>query len=137
MWLLQWLPDWIFYAVLLAGIVGAVASKFIPTYYRSIVQVASAIAVIAGLFMTGAIHEKDRWEARVKEMEAKLAAAEAESAKENIKIVEKVITRRNVIKQRGEDVIKYIDREVTKYDTQCVIPKEFIQAHNKAAEQVK
>jgi hypothetical protein len=73
----------------------------------------------------------------VKEMEAKLAAAEAESAKENIKIVEKVITRRNVIKQRGEDVIKYIDREVTKYDTQCVIPKEFIQAHNKAAEQVK
>lgn len=137
MWLLQWLPDWIFYLLLLAGVVGGIASKFVPSYYRSIVQVASALAVVVGLFMSGAIHEKAGWEARVKEMEAKLAETAVQSANENVKIVEKVIVRKNVIKQRGQDIIQYVDREVTKYDTQCVIPKEFIQAHNKAAEQIK
>ncbi len=137
MWLLQWLPDWIFYVILLIGIVGLFASRFVPAYYRSIVQVACALAAIGGLFMSGAIYEKDRWEARVKELEAKLAKSEAESAKENVKIVEKVIVKQNIIKQQGEEVLRYIDREIVKYDNTCVIPKEFIQAHNKAVEVAK
>jgi hypothetical protein len=41
------------------------------------------------------------------------------------------------IGQRGEDSIKYVDREIVKYDSQCVIPKEFIDVVNKAAEQPK
>ena len=134
MWLLQWLPDWLFYAVLILGIIGVAVSKFIPVYYRSPVQAISILAVIAGLFMAGAIHEKDRWEARVKEVEAKLAAAEVQSVKENVKIVEKVVVKQSIIKQQGEEVLRYIDREVVKYDDSCIIPKEFIQAHNKAAE---
>lgn len=134
MWLLQWLPDWLFYAVLILGIIGVAVSKFIPVYYRSPVQAISILAVIAGLFMAGAIHEKDRWEARVKEVEAKLAAAETQSVKENVKIVEKVVVKQSIIKQQGEEVLRYIDREVVKYDDSCIIPKEFIQAHNKAAE---
>lgn len=87
--------------------------------------------------MAGAIHDNDAWEARVKEMEAKVAAAAAESTKENVKITDRVVTKIQMVKQRGEDITKYIDREVVKYDTQCVIPKEFIKAHNDAAEQVK
>jgi hypothetical protein len=69
--------------------------------------------------------------------ETKLAKAEAESAQANTKIVEKATTR--IAKQKEKTVIvrQYIDREVTKYDSQCVIPKEFIKAHNDAAEQAK
>lgn len=134
MWLLQWLPDWIFYLLLLAGIVGIAISKFVPGYYRSAVQIASAIALMAGLFMSGAIHEKAAWELRVKEMELKMAEVKSQSAEANTKIVEKTITQRQIIKQRGDDIVRYIDREVVKYDQQCVIPKEFIEAHNKSAE---
>ena len=53
--------------------------------------------------------------------------------KENIKLVEKVVTKTQVVKQRGEDIIKYVDKEIVKYDNTCVIPKEFIEAHNRAA----
>ena len=70
-------------------------------------------------------------------MELKVAAAEAQSAKENIKVVEKVVNKVQIVRQRGDDIIKYVDREITKYDNQCVIPKEFVEAHNKAAEAVK
>ena len=151
MWLLHWLPNWIFYAVLIAGVVGLVVSyfvrflSFIPFVYvyKTPIQLVSIIAIAVGTFMSGAIHDNDAWEARVKEMQDKVAAAEVQSKEENVKIVEKVVTKTQVIRTRGEDIIKYVDREVVKYDTkfapggECEIPKEFIKALNDAAEAPK
>ena len=93
--------------------------------------------------MAGAIHDNESWEAKVREMEEKVAAAEAQSKEENIKIVEKVVNKVQIVKTRGQDIVKYVDREVVKYDTKfapggvCEIPKEFIKAHNDAAEAPK
>ena len=102
------------------------------------------MALIAiGTYMSGAISNEEAWIARVKELEAKVEAAQVESIKENVKIETKVVTKTQVIKQRGEDIIQYIDKEIVKYDTKflpggiCEIPKEFIEAHNKAAEAPK
>ena len=58
---------------------------------------------------------------------------EAKSAKTNTEIVTKVITKQQVIKEKGEEVIKYIDREIVKYDNTCKLPKELLEAHNKSA----
>jgi hypothetical protein len=151
MWMLQWLPNWIFYAVLLAGVFGLVASylirflSFIPFLYvyKTPIQLGSIAAIVIGTFMAGAIYDNDAWEARVKEMEEKVAAAEVQSKEENIKIVEKVVNKVQIVKTRGQDIVKYVDREVVKYDTKfapggiCEIPKEFIKAHNDAAEAPK
>jgi uncharacterized membrane protein len=148
MWLLHWLPNWIFYAVLLAGVFGLVVSYFtrlVPFLYmyKTPIQLASIVAIVIGTFMSGAIYDNDTWEARVKEMEAKVAAAEAQSKEENVKIVEKVVTKTKTIKTRGEEIVKYVDKEVVKYDTkflpggECEIPKEFIKAINDAAEAPK
>lgn len=148
MWILSFLPNWIFYAIFFAGLIGLLASflmKFIPFVYvyRTPIQLCSIIAIAVGTYMAGAISEKEAWEARVKEMEAKVAAAEVESAKENIKIVQKVVTKTQVVRTRGQDIVKYVDREIVKYDSKfapggvCEIPKEFIKAHNDAAEAPK
>ena len=87
--------------------------------------------------MIGAISNNDAWLAKIKDLETKVAQAEAKSATINTDIVEKVITKTQVIKQRGEDIVRYVDREVVKYDTTCVIPKEFVLIHNRAAEAPK
>ena len=90
--------------------------------------------------MVGAIHNNNEWEARVKELEVKVKVAEEKSQQVNKKIVTKIVTKNKIIKEKGDEVVKYIDREVVKYDTkflpgnECEIPKEFIQAINKAAE---
>jgi hypothetical protein len=123
--------------MLVLGIAGLLASRFIPAYYKTAVAGAAAFLFVVGLFMAGAIHDNDAWEARVKEMEAKLAEVAVESVKENTKIETKYVNRVQVIRERGQDTIQYIDREVVKYDNLCVIPKEFIIALNKAAEQPK
>ena len=139
MWILQFLPNWIFYYILFGAGIGLLIAKFLPKYYKEIVGTTSAITFAFGLFMVGAIANEVVWQARVKELEAKIAAAEAEAAKETVKIVEKVVTKQKVIKEKGDEVIKYVDREVVKYDTkflpggQCEIPKEFIKALNEAS----
>jgi len=148
MWILSWLPNWIFYAIFFAGLFGLLATyvmKFIPFVYvyRTPIQAVSILAIAIGTYMSGAISNEEAWQARVKEMEAKVAAAEAESQKENVKVVEKVVTKTQIVRTRGQDIVKYVDREIIKYDTKfapggvCEIPKEFIKAHNDAAEAPK
>lgn len=142
MWILSITPDWVFHAMLIAGILGTIAG-FVLGFVRVIKQYIIPIRIISivmltfGLFMEGAILDNQTWQLRVKEVEAKMAKAEAESAHANTQIVEKSVQK--VAKQREKTVIvrQYIDREVTKYDSQCVIPKEFIKAHNDASEKAK
>lgn len=138
MWILQFLPNWLFYGLLLCGVAAFIATKFLTILPQAkLIQAASALAVVFSIYMIGAISNNDAWLARVKELEVKVAEAEAKSAATNTDIVEKTIVKTQVVKQRGEDIIKYVDREVVKYDTTCVIPKEFVASHNRAAEAPK
>jgi uncharacterized membrane protein len=144
MWILEWLPNWIFYAIFFAGILGVIATYvlgFIPflSAYKIPIQVISIIAIVVGTYMAGAISNEESWLAKVKDVEAKVAEVQVQSVKENIKIVEKVVKKIEIVKVQGNEVIKYVDREVVKYDTKfapggiCEIPKEFFIAHNDAA----
>ena len=45
----------------------------------------------------------------------------------------KVVTKTQVIKEKGDDVVRYIDREVAKYDAECRIPQVAIRAHDASA----
>jgi uncharacterized membrane protein len=148
MWILQWLPNWIFYGIFFAGLLGLLATyvmKFIPFVYvyRTPIQAVSVLAIVIGTYMSGAISNEESWQAKVKEMEAKVAAAEIESQKENVKIVEKIVKKTEYITRKGQDIIQYVDREVVKYDTKfapsgvCELPNEFIKAINNAAEAPK
>jgi len=148
MWIISFLPDWVFHAITFAGVLGTVAGfvlgmiPVIKTYIIPI-RVISILLLSIGLYLEGGLADYAVWEAKVKEVEAKLAEAELKSAKENTKIVTKVITKTQIVRTRGENIVKYIDREIVKYDTkfapggQCEIPKDFIKALNDAAEQPK
>jgi predicted membrane chloride channel (bestrophin family) len=140
MWILSWLPNWIFYGMVLIGVIGFAATylfKYIPIpllyVYLKPIQIGSVLAIIFGTFMSGAIYDNEAWEARVKEMEAKVAKAEQQSKEANTVIENKVDKAKEKIVQKQVIVKQYIDREVVKYDNTCVIPKEFVEVHNKAA----
>lgn len=133
MWILKYLPDWIFYLILLIGVLGLIISRFIPLYYRTAAQALCASFIVIGVFMSGAIYDYHSWQDQVIELKTKLAEAELKSAESNTKIVEKVITKTEHYREKGKDIIQYVDREIVKYDSRCEIPKEFIEAHNKAA----
>jgi hypothetical protein len=152
MFILHFLPDalilWICNIVLLAGILLTATAFFIQripviNQYRMPAQVLGIALLVIGVYWRGGYAIEQEWRERVAEVEARVAAAEAKSAEENVKIVTKVVTKTQVIRTRGETITKYIDREIIKYDTKfapggvCEIPQEFIKAHNSAAEAPK
>jgi hypothetical protein len=142
MWILKWLPDWIFYGMLLLGVVGLVATHFLKlipfiSTYTIPVRLGSCVALVIGLYMAGAIHDNNAWLDRVKEMEGKVAVAEQQSKDANDKLAKKSKQKQIQIQTKTVVVKQYIDREVAKYDSQCVIPPEFVNAHNQSAEEPK
>ena len=152
MWILHFLPDavilWICNIVLLAGILLTTVAFFIKripiiNQYRIPAQVLGIALLVMGVYWRGGYAIEMEWRERVAEVEAKVAAAEAQSKEANTKIITKVVTKTQVIRTRGADIVKYVDREIVKYDTkfapggQCEIPREFIKALNDAAEAPK
>lgn len=142
MWIIQVLPAWVFHMLLAVGMLGTIAGfllGMIPLIkkYSLPIRIISPIILSLALMLEGALLDNQVWQLRVAEVEAKLAKSEAEAAKANTKLSEKANTK--VAKQKEKTVIvkQYIDREVTKYDNQCVIPKEFVKAVNDAAEKAK
>lgn len=145
MWLIHFLPNWIIHGVFVVSILMIIASivlDMMPTIvfpYTKVIQIVGIVLLAFSLYIEGGLSNDKEWQLKVKEVEAKLATKEAESAKENTKIVEKVETKTAQVKAKTVVVKEYIDREVVRYDTKfapggaCEIPKEFVKALNDAA----
>ena len=148
MWMLYLLPSWYTHAVPTLGLALILVSMFlkvipfISTYYIPL-RIIGLVTLLFGIFFEGVMYSGKDLHDKIKELEAKVAAAEAKSAEVNTKIVEKIVTKQKIVKERGEDIIRYVDKEIIKYDVkfapggQCEIPKEFINIHNRAAEEIK
>lgn len=145
MWIISFLPEWVFHLIFGLGIVGVVAGfslGFIPfvRQYKLPIQIIGLLTLVLGVYLEGGLADYKEWEAKVKEIEAKLAVAEEKSKNTNTQVQEKVVEKTKVIREKGKDIVKYIDREVVKdnevikYVETCpVIPAAIIEQHNKAA----
>ena len=138
MWILKFLPDWIFYAILLAGVAGLVASfvlKFIPfvSQYRMPIQVASGVLTAFGLYMSGAISNEAAWLARVADLEKKVAAAEIKSAETNTQLVSKLAQKDKEIATRQTELRTRIKQVAVVMDQECKISADVVNILNDAA----
>jgi flagellar biosynthesis component FlhA len=161
MWILTVLPEWVTHAIFAVGVLGTIAGfilGFVPFIraYKFAIQVISLLILTLGVYLEGGLADNKEWQLKVKEMEAKLALAETKSSEKNIEIQEKIVEKTKIVKEKGKDIIKYVDRwntkevikevegperirreEVIKYIENCPVPKEFIDIHNQAAEMNK
>lgn len=139
MWLLQWLPDWVFHLILLVGLLGLGASfllKFLPgvaSQYKVPVQVISGLMIVLGVFMEGAISNQAWWELRVAEAEARVAKAEALAAEANGKIEYKIVEKVKVVEVVDRKVQQQIKDLANKMDQRCYVIPEVNTIHNSAA----
>jgi uncharacterized coiled-coil protein SlyX len=138
MWILKWMPDWIFHLMLIAGLLGLAASfvlKFVPfvAQYRVPIQWAAGILIVIGIYMEGAISNEAAWQARVKELEIKVARAEAKSQAANADLVSKLGQREKQIAQQQQQLKDRIRDNAQVIDAQCRVPAEAIAIINDAA----
>jgi hypothetical protein len=148
MWILHLLPEamilWVCNFLLAAGIALTVAAFFIKSVpvlnqYRLPAQILGIALLVIGVYWRGGYAVEQDWRERVREVEAKLEVAEKRSAEVNTEIVTKIVTKTKLVTQRGDDIIKYVDREVVrdkeviKFVENCPIPEIIINTHNAAA----
>jgi hypothetical protein len=139
MWILDWLPFWIFHLVVVAGFVGLAASlvlKFIPfvSLYRLPIQVASIAILVFGVYMEGGIATQEKWEAKVAEAKLEVAKKETASAEATVQVVTKYINKVQIVKEKGNDIIKQVPVYITKdADAKCDVPTGFVVLHDSAS----
>jgi hypothetical protein len=158
MWILTILPEAAIHIIFGLGVLGTIAGfvlGFVPFVktYKLAIQVISLLVLVFGVYLEGGLADYKEWELKVKEMEAKVAQAETQSANKNVEIQEKIVETTKVVREKGRDIIKYVDRwntkevikevegperirreEVIKYIENCPVPKEMIDIHNQATE---
>jgi len=131
-WMLSLLPDsifiWITYILAGAGLALYIASKLVKLIplmgqYKLPAELIGVALLVVGSYLMGGHGVQAAWEARVKELQDKLEAAQVESQKVNTVIETKVVEK-----------IKYIDRKVEVVRTQIEKDKEIINADCKVNE---
>lgn len=133
-WILEIFSEWLWWLLLIAGFSGYFLSNLVPIKtYQLPVKIISGVVVAAVIFIFGMSYADKTWQQAARELQTKVTIAEAQAKTVSETIQEKVVVQTKIVKQRGEDTIKYIDRETVKIDERCVIPPEFVNAHNQAA----
>lgn len=141
MWLFEYVPSWLFQLTFfLSIVVYLVATTLRVLPYAQLFKYGSIASIFLSTYLLGMQASDSWWRKKASDLQQKVLELEAKSQEENIKIVEKIVTKQQVVKQRGEDIIKYVDREVVKnqevvkYIEQCPkVPDEVVNVINKAA----
>jgi hypothetical protein len=150
MFLLNFIPDafllWVVNAVLVAGIVGTIVAfffgffvRYLPwiTPYRMLLQIVALVLLIAGVYFKGGVGVEMSWRAKVAEMEAKVAAAEAESKIVNEVIKNVYVDKVRVVKETQVVIQEKIKTVEVKIDSQCKITSDTVDILNDAAKGIK
>lgn len=135
MWMFKFVPDFIYYVIFISGLLGLLLLPLLPKIsYAKPLKILCYMLVAVGIYTLGMLQANRWWTQKAESMVVKVEAAQVSSAAVNQAIKEKIVVKREYYKQRGEDIIKYIDREVVRQDANCPVGSDFVTAHNRAAQ---
>jgi hypothetical protein len=164
-WMLSLIPDsiliWLCVGITLLGILFYFSGwliKLIPGLglYRLPLRILGIVLTLAGVFFLGGYGVEMSHRDALAKMQEKIDAANAQAAATSRAISEDVKKETVVVKEKGETIIKYVDKwrdretiktvegpervrveEVIKYIENCPVPKELVDVHNQAAQMNK
>ena len=142
MFLLSFLPDsfllWVINLILLVGLAGTLSSYFIrfipPLFpYAGLIKTIGIVLLVVGVYFRGGYGVEMEWRAKVAEVEAKVAAAEAKSKEVNT-VIQKVYVDKIKLVTDTKIVIqeKIVEKEKI-IDAECKVAPEAITILNEAA----
>ena len=138
MWLLSLLPNFVYHLLLIFAILAFGASyilKMVPfiTTNALVIRIASALLIVFCVWVEGGFANEAKWEARVAELEIKVAKAEKAAAEANGKIETVYVDRVKVVKEIQYVNQTRINKDADKLDSTCKIDPEAIEILNQAA----
>lgn len=129
MFLIDWIPASYFIPALLAGLFVLIASPFIFMFpviapYKLPVNALAILVVVGSVWMHGVTTTKQEWEQKLQATQTELQQArlEVQSAKENIIVEERVVTKIQYIKDKTNENVRIIEKLVPVIDANCKLP---------------
>lgn len=142
MWILNWLPDFVFHLILAAGIAGLLASwvlkriQFVAQWGLAI-QIVSIILTVAGVWYEGGIAKDQEYRAQIAEMKVAIAKADAASADANAKLVDTLAKQKKAIQDITWVNQKRLAELASTLNKNCVIDDDIIDLLNASAKNQK
>ena len=138
MWILNWLPDWIFHLVVIIGLLGLLGSfffGFIPFFgkYTIPIKIVSIILLVVGVWFEGGISNNNAWLEKVHELEKKVAEAEVKSAQANTALTTTIAQKNKEIASVQANLKSKIKQFTSIMDSECKVPEQAINVLNEAA----
>lgn len=142
MFIFEITPSWVFHSLFYLSIVSMILgfvfgkAKLIKQW-TLMLKISGVIGFAVSTFLEGALYDYNVMQSRIEEAKQQTAEYEQKNKDLNDKLAKKSTKVKEKIQVKKEYITRYIDREVKKYDNQCVIPNEFVKAHNDSAEKAK
>lgn len=137
LFLLSFLPDWLFYAVAFFSFIALLLASFVKSIpiigkYAIPIQAISFIVLVISVFFCGGLSNEASWQLKVAKANAEIAELKVKEEKVTTKIVTKYIDRIQVVKEKGNEIVKYVD-VIKESDSKCELPNSFVVLHDAAA----
>lgn len=138
MFLLDFLPDWIFHLITIVGILGLVVGfllssiPFVNAYAREI-QIGAVILTVVGVWFEGGMANNNKWEKRVADLEIKVAQAAAESADLNAQLAQQIADNQILIRENTIAQRERLKTESAWLNKECKVNNRVINILNDAA----
>jgi cell division protein FtsB len=135
-WLLNFLPTWIFQAVALGLIVlGVGVHMFVrhPIVPSIIPKIIGVLLVVAGIFLSGGIWTQREFLDAVQKQKEEIARLEQASKEVTTKIEKVYIEKTKIIKEKGDVIVQKVPEYISKdADAKCDVSNGFVVLHNSA-----
>lgn len=138
MWILNWLPDFVFHLMLLIGVL-AIGASFVLTFipfisqYKLPIQVAGIILTVVAVWYEGGIAKDAEYRARIAAMELKISRAETQAAEANTRLAEQILKENARIRDLTETNKKRLKELADQLNQQCRVDQNVINVINDAA----
>jgi thiol:disulfide interchange protein len=146
MWQLAFLwslvPDWLITilvnGLIIVGLVGVSASwiaRWVPYFnmYRGPIQLIGVVCLVLGVYFKGGADVERAWRERVKELEARIAVAEKQSAEANKKLSDQLAQNKKLTQEVRNANQAAIRANAEKINAECRVPDIAIELHNSAS----
>ena len=138
----SFIPDWLITIVvnglIIVGLVGISASwiaRWVPYFnmYRGPIQLIGIVCLVLGVYFKGGADVERSWRERVKELEAKVALAEQQSAEANKRLSDQLAQNKKLTQEVKNANTAAIRANAEKINAECRVPDVAISLHNSAS----
>lgn len=138
LWMLTFVPDWIYKAILYLGVFAVFAAYFLKVIpvvsaYSKGLKVTGIILIVVGVWFNGQLSADAKWKARVADLQDRIAQAEQQAAEASAQIETVYVDRVKVVKDTQYIIQGQIREFSVDLDATCQLSPRAVEILNDAA----